>query len=118
MHVKEIMNKITSLEGLQGHYRDKWMSIHINAYQYRVFNILNLTLNIILYYIKTNIIFRKKKCISLLSINNEEKFKIHIKIHIKKLQKFDFTLIRECIKSMISNLAERLYMNHKFNKKS
>lgn len=61
MHVKEIMNKITSLEGLQGHYRDKWMSIHINAYQYRVFNILNLTLNIILYYIKTNIIFRKKK---------------------------------------------------------
>lgn len=54
----------------------------------------------------------------MLSINNEEKFKIHIKIHIKKLQKFDFTLIRECIKSMISNLAERLYMNHKFNKKS
>lgn len=51
-------------------------------------------------------------------MNNKEKFKIHIKIHIKKLQKFDFTLIRECIKSMISNLAERLYMSHKFNKKS
>lgn len=37
------------------------------------------------------------------------------KIYIKKLQKFDFTPICECIKSITSNLTERL--NHEFNKK-
>lgn len=34
------------------------------------------------------------------------------KIHIKKLQKFDFISICECIKSITYNLTERL--NHEF----